>query len=297
MKACIACAEKIQPEATLCRFCNTQQNSTVNINSDEAQKPRTQNPKGAKKIALSVMALLLPLVVVAIGVASGWGDSADRTNTESSDSIEASEAEPTETAPPEPEISEFSQLSVLKSAFSYNAELDIAYAHLVLENPDENFAHDYSEAEVAIFDKDGKVITVDEIWIGDISAGGTYALTEMLRGEGVPASMELKLTNAVWHPKGTVIQSLDAEQLFTNASVEYNGYYIEVLADFTAPADLSASEVRVTVLYFNKAGEIVGGDEKSLTVIAGRVHSFELLDGHPTYTPASYQFFVRPLES
>jgi hypothetical protein len=240
------------------------------------------------KTAAALLSLLLMAGCASAPVQSGMSDG----DAGASSGEQTAEAEVTE-----PEVSEFTKVNVVKSAFSYNAELDIAYVHLIVENPDKIFAHDYSEAEVAIFDKDGKVITIDDIWIGDIPAGGTLALTDMLRGDGVPASMELTLTDAVWYPKGTEIQALDAEQLFTNTSVEYNGYYIEVLADFTAPEDLTASEVQIEVLYFNEAGEIVGGDGKSLEVRAGRVHAFELLDGHPTFTPASYQFFVRPLDN
>lgn len=241
---------------------------------------------------LKISAALLSILLMA-GCASTPTDSDESTV----DSEVSSEEQITEAEVTEPETSEFSKVTVVKSAFSYDAALDIAYVHMILENPDEIFAHDYSEAEVAIFDKDGKVITIDEIWIGDIPAGGTIAVNDMLRGDGVPASMELTLTDAVWHPKGTEIQSLDAEQLFTNTSLEYNGYFIEVLADFTAPEDLTASEVRAGVIYFNEAGDIVGGDDKSMEVRAGRVHTFKLLDNHPTYTPASFQFFVRPIEN
>jgi hypothetical protein len=242
---------------------------------------------------LKISAALLSILLLA-GCSGGSTVSDTSTN---GDSAVNSEDQTTEVEVTEPETSEFSKVTVVKSAFSYDASLDIAYVHMILENPDKIFAHDYSEAEVAIFDKDGKVITIDEIWIGDIPAGGTIAVNDFLRGDGVPASMELTLTDAVWHPKGTEIQSLDAEQLFTNTSLEYNGYYIEVLADFTAPEDLTASEVLAGVIYFNEAGEIVGGDDKSMEVRAGRVHTFELLDNHPTYTPASFQFFVRPIEN
>jgi hypothetical protein len=241
---------------------------------------------------LKISAALLSILLMA-GCASTPTDSDESTV----DSEVSSEEQITEAEVTEPETSEFSKVTVVKSAFSYNAELDIAYVHMILENPDEIFAHDYSEAEVAIFDKDGKVITIDEIWIGDIPAGGTIAVNDMLRGDGVPTSMELTLTDAVWHPRGTELQSLDAEGLFTNTSVEYNGYFIESVADFTAPEDLAASEVRVSVLFFNEAGELVGGDEKSLEVRAGRVHAFGLKTLQPTYAPASFQFFVRPIEN
>lgn len=238
---------------------------------------------------LKLSAALLSILLLA----GCSGSPADGNVTSDSTATSAEE----ETQVVEPEFSEFSKVNIVDSAFSYDADLDISYVHLVVENPDKVFAHDNSEAEVAIFDKDGKVITIDEIWIGDIPAGGTIAISDMLRGDGVPASMELTLTDAVWHPKGTEIQSLDANALFTNTSVEYNGYYIESLADFKAPDDLAASEVRVTVHFFNEAGELVGGDEKSLEVRAGRVHAFELLTNHPTFTPASFEFYVRTVNN
>ena len=172
-------------------------------------------------------------------------------------SVATSEAEPAPTLPPEPTATPIPQLEavrVVAQGFGQDDQ-DLGFAFLV-ENPNAGFAIENSQYQVAIYDEAGTVIETDSGYIELILPNQTLGVAStMWLDEGVTASkIEVQLL------EGNTV----ATEPIPTFEVESNAYYAgEYSTDATgiisSPYNRDLTDIRVSAVVYNEAGEIVGG--------------------------------------
>jgi len=145
-------------------------------------------------------------------------------------------------------------IKLLKQGFGQNGK-EVGYGFIV-ENPNANLAIESSQYQIAAYDADGAVVKTDSGYLElllpsqKVGVGGTMYLDE-----GVSISkIEVQLSSGRASPS-------DAVPTFTVDAVSYTAGQISAHATgiVSNPFNRDVNELRVSVVAYDSAGEIIGG--------------------------------------
>ncbi|OGO73407.1 MAG: hypothetical protein A2Z49_08795 [Chloroflexi bacterium RBG_19FT_COMBO_56_12] len=161
--------------------------------------------------------------------------------------IPSTEVPPTPTPEPEP-------ISIVTFGFGQD-ERECGFAFIV-ENPNQNYAFESSQYQVAAYDANGTVVETDDGYIELVLPGQKLGIGgTMYLDEGVTVDKFEVQINA-----GDV-EYTDLSAAFTTDKVIYQEgeYFSSVFGVITNPYTRDFSSLKVSTVAYNDAGEIIGG--------------------------------------
>lgn len=169
----------------------------------------------------------------------------------------AAETEPTSTPLPEPTSSptvESEAIQLLTQGFGQDGQ-EVGYAFLV-ENPNAGLAFESSQYQVAAFDEGGAVVATDSSYIELVLPGQKLGVAGTIwLDEGVTATeVEVQLKEGDAVPTEPI-------PTFTVESTHYydSEYFAGVTGLISSPYNRDLTDLRVSAVAYNDAGDIIGG--------------------------------------
>lgn len=174
-------------------------------------------------------------------------DEADATLPTSTAKPEPEEIPPTPTPEPEP-------INLISSGFGQDDSV-LGFAFIV-KNPNDSIAFESSQYQIAVFSEDGTVVETDSGYIELLLPGQILGVGgDIYLSEGITASsVEVQLNAG--NPEAT-----DLDTAFTVDRIKYQkgDYYSYVRGVIINPFDKDITDLRVSSIVYNEAGEIIGG--------------------------------------
>jgi hypothetical protein len=159
-------------------------------------------------------------------------------------------------------VVEAKPLELISQGFGQNGQ-EVGYGY-VINNPNPDLAFDGSQYQIAVYNAEGTVIETDSGYINfilpgqQVGIGGTIYLDEGLTA----AKVEIQIN------EGDAVAS-DLSGTFTSEKVTYapTEYYSTARGVITNPYDQEVTNLQVSAIVYDEAGEIIGGGNTYLNFI------------------------------
>jgi hypothetical protein len=162
---------------------------------------------------------------------------------------------------------------------------------MILENPNSGFAVENSQYHVTAYAEDGSVLGTEEGYINVILPGQTLGVggTTYLVNETQVAQVDVHFRDG---------EFVEAEEIpyFTadNVTFQPDAYFPKVLGKIVSPYDQDITDVRVSAITYNDAGEIIGGGFTFVDFVPANGEASAEVSVTVAGTPATTEMYATP---
>lgn len=145
-------------------------------------------------------------------------------------------------------------LTIIKQGYSL-IENEVGYG-IIFENPNTAYAVESSRYHINLFDKDGNIVYVEEGYLQTLLPSQTLGL-----GGAIYLNQGLTVSSADFQIKTGSFEASDPLPGFTADNISFldDPYWPKVTGEIISPFSKDISNVRVSAIVYNEAGDIIGG--------------------------------------
>jgi len=245
-----------------------------------------------KRFTLFIAVILVFLMTFGLAACGGEkapsGGTTSTTGTTSTDSDEDEETE-TKSSSPDALKLEATGWTAQESSSSY-----VLWYGVTITNPNKKYTAIDPNLKLTVKDAEGKILATVEDYPGNLAPGDSLTVGNATYiDNGIPATVDFSVSvgKDYWSEKDNLAVK-SSELIISNVSIYDDSYSNTVTGEIENTSDLDIDFGEVYVVFYNEAGDIIGGDYTYFELFAGEKTAFELnvYPKFPAY--ASYKLFA-----
>jgi hypothetical protein len=145
-------------------------------------------------------------------------------------------------------------LNLEKQGYGQNGR-QVGYGMLI-QNPNGNFAVESTMYHITLYTQDGNVASVEEGYVDTILPNQTLGI-----GGDIYVEQGIDVASADFQIKTGRLEDSDAIPTFTSQNISYKAdqYFPKVTGEIVSPYTKDITNLRVSAIAYNDAGDIIGG--------------------------------------